>query len=63
MVVVILCPTCGSDRLIRLHFPAYRLELAAEAIVRPVGKCVQCGNRVYAHVVTHQQQLASQGPT
>jgi len=45
---VILCPACGTARLVPLHFPVYRLEQAAEAIVRPVAKCSGCGQRIFA---------------
>lgn len=51
---VIRCPSCGADRLIPLHSPAYRLEEKAEAIARPVAKCSACGHRVSAHVVIRQ---------
>jgi hypothetical protein len=43
-----LCPLCGSDRLIALSFPDEAEETLDEAGERrPLAKCVVCGERIY----------------
>jgi hypothetical protein len=49
---LILCPTCGADRLIPLNFPIYHRDPGPEVVLdRPVAKCCACGERIYAHFI------------
>jgi hypothetical protein len=57
LLSVITCPKCGAARLLPLHFPVYRLEEAAEAIVRPIAKCSGCRQRVFAHVAIRKRSM------
>ena len=50
----VVCPTCGSDRLIPLTFvPALGTD-RAELPKRPVAKCAACGERTYVSVRIHR---------
>ena len=56
---MLLCTQCGSDRVIPLTFPSVVLEaLFVEAPDRPVAKCVDCGYRLTAVEVTHQEDVS-----
>jgi DNA-directed RNA polymerase subunit RPC12/RpoP len=57
--VRVVCPNCGSDRLIPLSFPPpwrrVRHLGQAELGPRPVIKCVQCGQRNYISIKVHRR--------
>jgi ribosomal protein S27AE len=56
---MILCPTCGADRLIPLTFPVYRREAGPEVRYRrPIAKCSRCGERIFARVTARQRQTS-----
>ena len=57
-LVVAMCPHCGSVRLIPLNLASYRREerhkgQSGEAI-RPVAKCVSCGERIFARTTIRE---------
>lgn len=57
------CDRCGSEQLVPLSAPVYRRKtgyLPDEALVRPVSKCVGCGERIYA-VVLYRERTLRQG--
>jgi hypothetical protein len=58
MCDLILCPACGSDRLIPLSFgPPWRNDRflgQPEADLRPVIKCIRCGERSYVSIKVHK---------
>lgn len=45
---LILCPKCGSDRLIPLTFTPALGEEWVDLPRRPVAKCANCGQRTFA---------------
>jgi hypothetical protein len=55
---MILCPACGSDRVIPLSFPPpwrhdrHLGQREAEPI--PVIKCIRCGERSYVSIKVHR---------
>jgi hypothetical protein len=55
---MILCPHCGSDRVIPLSFaPPWRHEHflgQPEAEPRPIIKCIRCGERSYVSINVHR---------
>jgi hypothetical protein len=54
---MLLCPQCGSDRILPLTFPSTLIEqLFLEAPDRPVAKCVDCSRLVTAAEVTGQEE-------
>jgi hypothetical protein len=50
---LVLCPRCGTDRLIPLTFSGLRPDADSQADLpeRPLMKCVGCGERLYARDV------------
>jgi len=58
MRTLILCPSCGADRLIALNFPQFRPEAGPDiAFRRPIAKCCACGERVFARLVARSHVL------
>lgn len=55
---MVVCRSCGSDRLIPLSFPApWRKDVPLgqpEPELLPVIKCVRGGERSYARIEVHQ---------
>lgn len=51
---MVLCPACGSDRLIPLTFGSVRGNDRIDLPRRPVAKCVDCGERSYVTAKAHQ---------
>ena len=59
---MLLCASCGSERVIPLTFPSVLVEnLLLEAADRPVAKCVDCSHRMTAAEVTAQEDRTTQG--
>lgn len=58
---MLVCASCGSDRVIPLTFPSVLVEqLFLEAADRPVAKCVDCSHRMTAAEVTAQEDEFAQ---
>jgi hypothetical protein len=61
---VVICPHCGSSRLIPLTFASYRREDRHEGRsdepVRPVAKCVGCGEQIYTSPTLNRALASSQ---
>jgi DNA-directed RNA polymerase subunit RPC12/RpoP len=55
---MILCPTCGSDRLIPLSF-AQEQSVPGAGEKRPLVKCATCGQRIHAAEITADEQGSS----
>jgi hypothetical protein len=54
--IVLVCPSCGADRLIPLTFPIYQREAGPEMVlVRPMAKCSGCGQRIFAKIIARQR--------
>jgi predicted RNA-binding Zn-ribbon protein involved in translation (DUF1610 family) len=57
-LVVAMCPQCGSVRLIPLNFATYRREdrykRQSREAIRPVAKCVSCGERIFARTTIRE---------
>jgi|HubBroStandDraft_4_1064222.scaffolds.fasta_scaffold581945_2 DNA-directed RNA polymerase subunit RPC12/RpoP len=53
-VNLILCPSCGSERVIALNFPQDVGVVLEEGGERPVAKCAVCGHRIYAQDVQNE---------
>ncbi len=63
LTLMILCPSCGEDRLIPLTFPVYRREAGPEVIYRrPMAKCSGCGERMFARITVRQPHAINQLP-
>ena len=61
--LIILCPSCGADRLIPLTFPVYRRAARAEVHYRrPMAKCSGCGERMFARITVRQPHAINQLP-
>lgn len=54
--VDLVCPGCGSDRVILLTFPPVFGEVSTETPERPVAKCAVCGYRLTAAEVADQEE-------
>lgn len=53
---MLLCASCGSERVIPLTFPSVLVEqVFLEAPDRPVAKCVDCSHRLTAAEVAAQE--------
>lgn len=58
---MLVCASCGSDRVLPLTFPSVLVEaLFIEAPDRPVAKCVDCSYRLVAAEVTAQEDESVQ---
>ena len=56
-ILAMVCPGCGAARLIPLSYPVYRRDAGPEVVLlRPLAKCVGCGERIYAHIVARSRQ-------
>jgi predicted RNA-binding Zn-ribbon protein involved in translation (DUF1610 family) len=59
VAVVLVCPNCGSDRVISLTFsPIVLTEVVIEMPDRPIAKCADCAHRLTAVEVAAQEQPA-----
>jgi hypothetical protein len=62
-MLAMVCPGCGADRLIPLSYPVYRREAGPEVVLlRPVAKCVGCGQRIHAHIVARSRLAIEPDP-
>jgi DNA-directed RNA polymerase subunit RPC12/RpoP len=51
---LILCPACGSDRLIPLTFVTVLTDDRTDLPRRAVAKCATCGERTYITAKAHR---------
>jgi DNA-directed RNA polymerase subunit RPC12/RpoP len=51
---MIVCPACGSDRLIPLTFGSVLGNDRTDLPRRPVAKCADCGKRTYVTATAHR---------
>jgi DNA-directed RNA polymerase subunit RPC12/RpoP len=51
---MVLCPACGSDRLIPLTFGSVLGNDRTDLTRRPVAKCADCGERTYVTAKAHR---------
>ncbi len=56
---MLVCPRCGSDRLVTLTFTSAMGEELVDLPKRPVAKCVDCGHRLWPSEVTAQEEPQS----
>jgi DNA-directed RNA polymerase subunit RPC12/RpoP len=51
---LLICPACGSDRLIPLTFGTVLADDRPDLERRPVAKCADCGERTYVSAKVHR---------
>ena len=61
---VLMCPNCGADRVIPMTFPMYQREAGPKVVLhRPMAKCADCGQRIFAKIITRRRTPKSAHPS